>query len=252
MSNVDTIDVNFDENMEVPHPYKEGEKITLKFLKEIQNELKKKMDLKHTILANDIKYVAGVDIGHHKTDENRAKVVISIFEYQSMKEVYRTAEEVKLTFPFISGFLGFREVEHFKLLLNKVKTTVPHYYPDLIMVDGNGLLHYHQFGSACHLGVELDIPTLGVGKTLYCIDGLDWRTFKGIKKPQGDYSDLTGTSGMIWGRALWNTKKASNAIFISQGNYINLDEAVKVIMKCSLHRIPEPIRQADLMSKVFD
>jgi len=242
---------NFDENVEVPHPYEVGTIITLKILKNIQNELKSKMKLNYTILADDICYVAGADIGHHKTDPTKAKVVISIFDYRTMKEVYQISEEVALTFPYISGFLGFREVDHFKMILNKIKATVPHYYPDVIMVDGNGLLHYHSFGSACHLGVELGIPTLGVGKTLYCIDGLDWRKFKGLKKKQGEFDDLIGDSGKIWGRALWNTKNASNAIFISQGNYISLNEASKIVMKCSLHRIPEPIRQADLASKHF-
>ena len=129
------------------------------------------MDLVNSISESNIKYVAGVDIGHHKTDETKGNVVISIFEYKTMKEVYRTNEYVTLTFPYIPGFLGFREIEHFKKLFTKVKLVVPQYYPDVVMVDGNGLLHYHGFGSACHLGVELNIPTMGVGKTLYCIDG---------------------------------------------------------------------------------
>lgn len=242
---------NFDENAVVPHPYDETKNITLKELKEIQNELKKRMNLTDSVIASEVKYVAGVDIGHHKTDETRANVVISIFDYKTMKEVYRTQEYVKLTFPYIAGFLGFREVEHFKKLFAKVKDLVPEYYPDVVMVDGNGLLHYHGFGSACHLGVELNIPTMGVGKKLYCIDGLDTSNFKGVNKSFGEYVDLKGDSGFVWGRAVWNSKKASNCIFVSQGNYINLDEATKIALHTSIHRIPEPIRQSDLMSKKF-
>jgi deoxyinosine 3'endonuclease (endonuclease V) len=242
---------NFDEKHIVPHPYIEGKEITLKELKEIQGILKAKMNLKYSICASDVKYIAGVDIGHHKTDETRANVVISIFDFKTMKEVYRKQEYVKLKFPYITGFLGFREVEHFKTLFKKVKDEVPHFYPDVIMVDGNGLLHYHSFGSACHLGVELNIPTIGVGKTLYCIDGLEVKKFK-QKKGMGEFMNLVGNSGKIWGRALWNSKKASNCIFVSQGNHINLNEATKIVLNTSLHRIPEPIRQADLMSKHFD
>lgn len=242
---------DFNESQIVPHPYTPGVNITLKDLKDIQNQLKDKMNLNDTILEENINYVAGVDIGHHKTDETKANVVISIFEYKTLKEVYRTQEYVKLTFPYISGFLGFREVEHFKKIFEKVKNIVPQFYPDVVMVDGNGLLHYHSFGSACHLGVELNIPTLGVGKTLYCIDGLDTSTYKGLKKTAGDYIDLVGETGKIWGRAVWNNKKASNCIFISQGNLISLDVATKVVLKTSIHRIPEPIRQADLLSKHF-
>lgn len=242
---------NFNEEDIVPHPYQVGNQITLKELKEIQNSLKSKMDLINTIYESDVRYVAGVDIGHHKTDESKGNVVISIFDYKTMKEVYRTQEYITLTFPYISGFLGFREIEHFKKLFAKVKLIVPQYYPDVVMVDGNGLLHYYGFGSACHLGVELNLPTLGVGKKLYCIDGLSTDVFKGLKKNYGEYIDLIGTSGKLWGRALWNSKNASNCLFISQGNYISLDEAIKIVLHTSKHRIPEPIRQADLMSKYF-
>jgi deoxyinosine 3'endonuclease (endonuclease V) len=242
---------NFDENMIVPDPNNYGLKITLGELKKIQNGLKLKMDLKHTILASDVKYVGGIDIGHHKTDETKAHVVIVIYDYQTMREVCRESEYVNLQFPYIAGFLGFREVEHFKMLLDRIKKKCPQYYPDVLMVDGNGLLHYHGFGSACHIGVVAQIPTIGVGKTLYCMDGLNIHQFKGVKKPVGTAINLTGDSGTVWGCALWNTQNASNCIYVSQGNYISLSEAVNIVLRCSKCRIPEPIRQADLLSKHF-
>jgi deoxyinosine 3'endonuclease (endonuclease V) len=251
MNNFIDSNQNFNDNTVVPHPYDENKQLTLKDLKYIQNELHTKLNLKYTILASDVRYVAGVDIGYHKSDETRGNVVISIYDFKTMKEVYRTQEYVKLSFPYISGFLGFREVTHFRYLLEKVKNVVPEFYPDIVMVDGNGLLHYYGFGSACHLGVELNIPTIGIGKKLYCIDGLDAKNYKNTTKKCGEFIDLTGKTGKIWGRAIWNSQNASNCIFVSQGNYISLDEASKIILRTSSYRIPEPIRQADLMSKQF-
>lgn len=241
----------FDVAKKVPHPFEPEETITLGQLKSIQNELKKRLNLTRPIKEDTIKYVAGIDIGHHKVDETKAKVVITIFDYQTMTEVHRDELEVTLIFPYVSGFLGFREVEHFINLLLKVKQEKPEYYPDIILVDGNGLLHHHSFGSACHLGVACGIPSIGVAKTLYCIDGLKEETYKD-KKEVGEYVDLVGESGKTWGRALWNSEGASNCIFVSQGNLITLDDAIKIVLKCSVNRIPEPIRHADLMSKKFE
>lgn len=242
---------NFDEDTVIPHPNIKGMTITLKELKTIQSMLKSKMDLESTITEADIKYIAGIDIGHHKTEKDTAKVVITVFNYETMEEVYRDSEIVTLTFPYIAGFLGFREVPHYMTLLNRLKDTHPEFYPDMLMVDGNGYLHYYSFGCACHIGVIAGIPSIGVAKTLYCHDGLSFRTFKGVKKSQGNYQNLVGDSGTIWGRAVWNSKGASNCLFVSQGNRVSLDEATKIVIHCSKFRIPEPIRQADIMSKVF-
>jgi deoxyinosine 3'endonuclease (endonuclease V) len=57
-------------------------------------------------------------------------------------------------------------------LFKKLKLNKPEYWPQLVLVDGNGILHQNMFGLACHLGVLIDIPTVGCGKTLFYVDGL--------------------------------------------------------------------------------
>ena len=57
-------------------------------------------------------------------------------------------------------------------MFKRLKQKCPEAWPELIMIDGNGILHSNKCGLACHLGVLLDVPTLGVGKTLFYIDGL--------------------------------------------------------------------------------
>lgn len=74
--------------------------------------------------------------------------------------------------PYIPGFLAFREVPILYVLFERLKQKRPDLWPQLVLVDGNGILHQNQCGLACHLGVLIDLPTVGVGKTLFYIDGL--------------------------------------------------------------------------------
>ncbi len=79
---------------------------------------------------------------------------------------------MKLTQPYVPGFLAFREAPHLIELINKLKNKSPEFYPQVIFFDGNGILHNNGCGLASHLGVLLDISTLGVSKTMFRVDGL--------------------------------------------------------------------------------
>jgi deoxyinosine 3'endonuclease (endonuclease V) len=103
------------------------------------------------------------------------------------------------------------------------------------------------------LGVLLDVPTVGAGKTLFFIDGLTKdrvkeQCDKEITKG-GDFSLLKGDSGKVWGAALRNTEGAKNPIFVSIGTKIELVLAIEIIKKLSLYRVVEPIRLADKKSR---
>lgn len=69
---------------------------------------------------------------------------------------------VQLTQPYIPGFLAFREVDHLLALLERLRASRPELVPDVIFVDGNGVLHPRGFGLASHLGVLARIPTVGL------------------------------------------------------------------------------------------
>ena len=155
--------------------------------------------------------------------------------------------------PYIPGFLAFREVPVLMQLFKKLKEKQPELWPELVLVDGNGILHQNQCGLACHLGVLLDLPTIGIGKTLFYIDGLGKEKVKEQCekeiKEAGDFSLLVGDSGKAWGAAVRNTKGAINPIFVSVGHKIELDISVKCILKLSEYRVVEPIRLADKKSR---
>nr|CCA17634.1 conserved hypothetical protein [Albugo laibachii Nc14] len=120
---------------------------------------------------------------------------------------------------------------------------------DVLLVDGNGMLHPRGFGIACHLGVELEIPTIGVAKSFFHVDGLTkTRVIQRMRKQGEDVFLLQGDSGRTWGAACC-FKNTTNPIYVSVGHRISLKTSIEIVKVCSLYREPEPIRQADLGSR---
>lgn len=200
--------------------------------------LQTQVDLAKRVITHDafhtpiIRYIAGLDIGFVKNDPVKAVVGVTIMEYPTLKHVFSKYEPVNMDMEYVSGFLAFREVPHYQRILSQVPLE---FAPDLLMVDGNGILHTRRCGIASHLGVILDIPSIGVAKTLYNHDSIHIcpRT-----------RNLVGqSSGTIWGHAV--NEKSTRDIYVSIGHRISLDTAVDIVKKCCIYRIPEPIRLTD-------
>ncbi|KAI3990247.1 hypothetical protein MKX01_037586 [Papaver californicum] len=206
-----------------------------------------------------IRYVGGVDLSFSKDDSSIACasiVVLDLLQNNGCFEVvYEDYKIVHLQIPYIPGFLAFREAPVLLELLEKMKRQCSPFYPQCLMVDGNGLLHPRGFGLACHLGVTADIPTIGIGKNLHHVDGL---TQSGVRKLleaeencSKDLITLTGCSGRIWGAALRSTNDSLKPIYVSIGHRISLDSAIKLVKFTCVYRVPEPVRQADIRSRNF-
>lgn len=75
-------------------------------------------------------------------------------------------------YPYIPGFLAFRETPAYTILFERLKKNRPDLWPHVLLVDGNGILHNRGFGCASHIGVLMDIPSIGVGKTVFAVDSL--------------------------------------------------------------------------------
>lgn len=201
----------------------------------------------------NVKYVAGLDISFDKKNPNKVCAYITIVDINN-NIVYEDYKLTKLNIPYISGFLAFREIPVYLDLLNKLKNTNPEYYPDVILMDGFGLLHQRGFGCACHLGVLLDIPCVGVGKTLMCIDNLNEKKIKNDFKKlcnKGDFIELIGKTGKVRGVALKGTIDTMNPIYVTIGHKINLKASIEIVCKLCKYRIPEPIRNSDIKSKLY-
>jgi len=202
----------------------------------------------------DLHLIGGVDISFVKDNPIDACASLIVLKYPSFQIVYSNFKMVKLKLPYIPSFLAFREVSFLMDLLNELRTTKPHLVPQVILVDGNGILHPRGFGLASHLGVLSGIPTIGVGKTFFHVDGITTDKVKEMEKQLqhgGSHVELVGESGTVWGSILRSTESSQKGIYVSQGHKISLETAVKVVQACCLYRIPEPVRQADLQSRQF-
>ncbi|KAF8687268.1 hypothetical protein HU200_042944 [Digitaria exilis] len=205
--------------------------------------------------SEKLKYIGGTDISFLKEDPSTACAAVVVLDADTLEVVHEEFNVVRLQVPYIPGFLAFREAPILLGLLEKVKNNASHFYPQLLMVDGNGLLHPRGFGLASHLGVLADLPTIGVGKNLHHVDGLNQsevrRELEGKEKCNKEFISLTGLSGTTWGVAMRSSPSSSKPVYISIGHRISLDSATAIVKLCCKYRVPEPTRQADIRSKVF-
>lgn len=207
----------------------------------IQSNLSKKIVLENKINLNAVKKVAGVDLAYWKKNSvEYAVCCIVVLDYQTC-EVIEMQEYVDIVkVPYIPGCLAFREVPVFIQANNKIKSS-----PDLYFFDGNGYLHPRHMGLATHAGILMEKPTIGVAKSYYKIEGIDYAMPDNI---QFSHTDIV-IHGEIYGCVL-RTHKGVRPIFLSVGNMIDLDTATKAVSKMVTKEshIPLPTRLADIMT----
>jgi deoxyinosine 3'endonuclease (endonuclease V) len=273
-------------------------------------------------------YFGGVDVSFPEENNEQAVAVYVILDSQTKKIVYQSHAYFTLTIPYIPSFLAFREIEPLEHLVRNQVLQKPELTPRAILVDGNGILHTRGAGIACFLGVRTKIPTIGVGKSLFCAGGLtksfvadmlahsarDASTFlrsndvstigqlerndnyilidrwaaqnenetfisshhesthnsidlvdlnqlskycHGLMLPLREHSAsggrLLGAALVAHGGKFQRDKQkclgSKNPIFISVGHNISLLQATAIACSLSLARIPEPVRQADLIGR---
>ncbi|KAF9909103.1 hypothetical protein EC991_009013 [Linnemannia zychae] len=218
--------------------------------------------------SKGLRYVGGVDLSFIVGNNEDAIASLIVLSYPDLKVVYENHAKVKLTLPYIAGYLAFREVEPLLDLISTLRSTHPELEPQVILVDGCGILHPRGFGLASHLGLLSNIPTVGCSKNYLVIDGdgpvlgchptklkKDFKKFVTAHPETHGLMPLTGTvTGKTYGVALAAaTGKAAegeqNPIFVSVGHRVTLETAVALVRACSRFRVPEPIRQADLKSR---
>lgn len=204
--------------------------------------------------SSPLRFVGGVDVSFSKVDPSMACAALVVLDlHQNLNVVYEDYNPVHLQIPYIPGFLAFREAPPIITLLQNMKNCCHPFYPQLLMVDGNGLIHPRGFGLACHLGVLAELPTIGIGKNLHHVGGLTRIDVKHLLEDKTigkkDMVILTGDTGLTLGVAMRSKICSSKPIFVSIGHRISLDSCVKIVKVCCRFRIPEPIRQADIKSR---
>ncbi len=201
--------------------------LTPKEARQLQNDLRTRV-LKIDQFQ-DIKTVAGVDIGLKKDKALAAVIVLNLTDLQIIDGV---VAESRITFPYIPGLLSFREIPPLLVAFSHLQTK-----PDLVIVDGQGLAHPRRFGLASHLGLILNIPTVGCAKSRLCGE------YTQPEKQKGSYTHITDKNEII-GVAL-RTRTDVSVVYVSIGHKISLDSARKLTLACcDKYRLPETTRYA--------
>ncbi len=196
----------------------------------IQEELRSKVITENQL--EPVQYVAGVDVGYDsKNNISRAAVVVLSFPDLQLLE--HAISETQTIFPYIPGYLSFREVPPLLQALEKLNLT-----PNLLLCDGQGIAHPRRFGLACHLGVLTNIPAIGVAKTRFIGEHEE------VPAPRGSWQPLHHQSEIIG--AVLRTRTATKPLYISIGHKINLTTAIEYVLNCTpKYRLPETTRWAD-------
>lgn len=196
-------------------------------------ELQKKCIEKLTFpkFKGNVSYIAGVDISCSKGDPRLfgAVVILKVSDL-SIVEVATGYEQA--TFPYIPGLLSFRELPLLCKIFEKVSLI-----PDIVVCDGQGIAHPRSMGIASHLGLCIDIPTIGCAKKRLVGD------YGPVGKKKWSQSDLVYRDNVVG--AVVRTRENVKPVFISPGNQIDLENAVEILKMCTTkYRLPEPTRLA--------
>lgn len=187
-----------------------------------------------------IDYLTGVDISYPPEKNPTWGICCAVlWNVKKNKMINATFLRGAIKFPYIPGYLGFREAPLMAKTILKLKTK-----PDLIMTDGHGIIHPRNFGEATHLGIALNIPSIGVAKSEY-VGESNWKELtrlKGKKTP-------IKRDGKVLGYAIC-LRNNSKPVFVSRGFLVSLKFAVQLVLKVSSdHRQPEPLFLADHLSR---
>ncbi len=199
-----------------------------------QEQLRKKVRI--VPLGKEPRYVAGVDAAFSDT---KVFAAVCLYRCSDLSLVEQAHALRKLSFPYVPGFLSFREGPAIIAAVEKLKTR-----PDILLVDGQGIAHPRRIGIASHLGVMLGVPSIGCAKT---------RLIGEYNEPgrrKSEWSRLC-FEGEIVGAVL-RTRDSVNPVFVSPGHKIDLESSIRIVLDCTgRYRLPEPIRCADMLSKIM-
>ncbi|MBD2363073.1 deoxyribonuclease V [Anabaena minutissima FACHB-250] len=200
----------------------------------IQEELRNQVIIQDQ-LQQQVKYVAGVDMGF-EADGTISRAAVAVLSFPELQVIETQLAYRPTTFPYIPGFLSFREIPAILDALEKIQTT-----PDIILCDGQGIAHPRRLGIASHLGVIINIPTIGVAKSLLIGKHEELPDTKGSWQPLIHHGETIG--------AVLRTRAGVKPVYVSSGHKISLPTAIDYVLRCTpKYRLPETTRIADKLA----
>ncbi|MEH2126120.1 deoxyribonuclease V [Nostoc sp.] len=186
-------------------------------------------------LQEPIQYVAGVDMGF-EADGTISRAAVAVLSFPDLQVIETSLAHRPTTFPYVPGFLSFREIPAVLDALEKIKTT-----PNIILCDGQGIAHPRRLGIASHLGLLIDMPTIGVAKSRLIGKHEELAEIKGSTQPLIYNGETIG--------AVLRSRTGVKPLYISSGHRISLPTAIDYVLRCTpKYRLPETTRIADKLA----
>lgn len=209
----------------IEHPWE----VTPKEAIAIQQRLRGRVETRDRL--GGVARVAGVDVGFE--DGGRTtRAAVAVLAADGLELVESAVAREPTRFPYVPGLLSFREVPAVLAALDRLATL-----PDLVLCDGQGIAHPRRLGIACHLGVLLDLPTVGVAKSRLVGSHGEVPAARGAWTPLYDGDEVIGS--------VLRTRERVKPLFISPGHRVGLESAVAWTMACTTrYRLPETTRWA--------
>ncbi len=200
--------------------------------KKMQEELRKSIII--APLKKEPSYIAGVDAAFI---HDKIIAVAVLYDYPGISYLTQAYSIEKTLFPYIPGFLSFREGQS---VINALKSLQAQ--PDVILFDGHGIAHPRGVGIASHIGVMLGIPSIGCAKSRLIGE------YKEPKAQKGSWSNLLYKGRKVG--VVLRTRANVKPVFVSPGHLLDIDSSIKIVLDCTTNfRVPEPLRNADKISK---
>lgn len=195
----------------------------------MQRELRAHLML--TDQLGPVRRVAGVDVGF-EADGTVTRAAVAVLRYPELDMLETAIARRPTEFPYIPGLLSFRELPAVLEALEKLREP-----PDLLLCDGQGIAHPRRLGIASHLGLLVDIPSIGVAKTRLC------GSHDEVVNQRGAWTPLRANGEVIG--AVLRTRPGVKPLYVSPGHRIGLETAIACVMGCcTRYRLPETTRRA--------
>jgi deoxyribonuclease V len=200
----------------------------------LQEELRRRVRL--VPLARPPRLVGGADAICDRQDR-QIFGAIAVFTYPELELVEEAGAAGEVPFPYRTGLLSFREIPVLAQAFGKLRQA-----PEVLLVDGQGIAHPRGLGLASHLGLVLDLPTVGLAKSRLVGEGPEPGWEAGSAAPLSYQGKLVGL--------ILRTQNGRKPLYLSPGHRITLEECREIGLGCvTKYRIPLPLRQADLLTR---
>ena len=188
----------------------------------------------HVVIADrfgEVRRIAGVDVGFEQNN-TITRAAVAVLEFPSLKLVEYAVARLPTRIPYIPGLLSFREIPAVLAALEQLSSR-----PDMLLCDGQGIAHPRRLGIASHLGILLDLPAIGVGKSRLIGTHEEPGVEKGAWQPLLDKGQEVG--------CVLRTRTGVKPLYISPGHRVGLASARGWVMAClKRYRLPETTRWA--------